>query len=127
MTGECGHSFLFVRVGATAEGDASAAEHGVSADVMVGVNHRDGGAVIARHDSSGESRGAGADDDHVGGVVKANLCGGGGGCAQAGGGGGAFQEVSAVHDGNFFVHGRGSISGAIWFIIARVPACGPGP
>ena len=56
---------------AAAETDAAARQHAAAADVVVLVDHDHRGAEIERRDGGGQARDAGADDDHVGGVVPA--------------------------------------------------------
>jgi hypothetical protein len=45
--------------------DAAAAQHGMTADVEILLDHDHRGAMIARRYRSGQARGAGADDHDV--------------------------------------------------------------
>jgi len=56
-------------------------QHGVPADIVVGINHDHGRTLVARHDRGWQARGSCAGDDHISDPVKTNLatpglCGG---------------------------------------------------
>ena len=61
---------------AAADLDAAAAEHGATADVEILIDDDDGRAVIARTDGGGQPGGAGADHDHIGRMIPADVVGG---------------------------------------------------
>ena len=73
-----------------AQRDASPAQHRVSANIVVRLDHDHRRPLIARHDGRRQARGSGSDNHNVGGPVEMNLaglcCGGGseaGGCRSA--------------------------------------------
>ena len=101
---------LFLGAGAAAQIHVAAAENGVAADVVIGVDQDHGGAILSGLNRGGQAGGAGSDDHDVRFAVPAarewDLRGqrgerrrgayshaGGGGCTDAGGGG--LDEITS--------------------------------
>src|SRR5207249_4428690 len=56
---------FFLETCPAAQWDSSAAQHRVSANIMIGIDEDYGGAPIARHDRCGQTRGSRSDNDHI--------------------------------------------------------------
>src|SRR5215467_4900426 len=72
LIGGIGDAELLLQPGAAAERDSSAAQHGVPADIVVGINHDHRRTLVARHDRGRQPRGSCAGDDHISDPVKTN-------------------------------------------------------
>ena len=69
LIGRIDDSVFLLQARAAAKRHSSTAQHGVPTDIAIFLNHNDGCALIACHDSSAESRSTRTGDDNIGHAV----------------------------------------------------------